>query len=177
MEQRAGHGGGPGGEGREIDGGAGAPLLAAARPASLGPRFTGVSTRAIDDKGRLVLPPPYRHEFAAGGFLRPVEDAIALWPPEEMDRMRAHLVAQGRAGQLSSRNALRALAANAPRFVPDSQGRIPVPAELRARAGIEVDVVVAGVDNAVELWSPARWERISDDGEATLAAEWATYGL
>jgi MraZ protein len=40
----------------------------------------------------------------------------------------------------------------------DSQGRILVPGFLRDHAGLEKNVIVAGVLERVELWNPSRFE-------------------
>lgn len=40
----------------------------------------------------------------------------------------------------------------------DSQGRILVPGFLRDHAGLDQKVIVAGVLDYVELWSPAKFE-------------------
>lgn len=40
----------------------------------------------------------------------------------------------------------------------DSQGRILVPAFLREHAGLEKNVIVAGVLERVEIWAPSRFE-------------------
>ena len=39
----------------------------------------------------------------------------------------------------------------------DSSGRIVIPEELRARVGIEKDVVIVGVEDRAELWPAAGW--------------------
>ena len=40
----------------------------------------------------------------------------------------------------------------------DSQGRILVPGFLRDHAGLEKNVIIAGVLERVEIWSPSRFE-------------------
>ena len=42
---------------------------------------------------------------------------------------------------------------------PDKQGRVLLPAHLREYAGLERDVVIAGVSNRAEIWDSARWEQ------------------
>ena len=39
----------------------------------------------------------------------------------------------------------------------DKQGRVLVPADLAAHAGLGKDVVVAGVHDHVEIWDRAQW--------------------
>lgn len=40
----------------------------------------------------------------------------------------------------------------------DTQGRILIPGFLRDHAGLEKNVIVAGVLERIEIWSPARFE-------------------
>jgi MraZ protein len=40
----------------------------------------------------------------------------------------------------------------------DRQGRVLLPQGLRRYAGIDEEVVFAGVGNALELWSRERWQ-------------------
>ena len=40
----------------------------------------------------------------------------------------------------------------------DSQGRILLPPELRAWAGIEREAIIVGVHTSIEIWSQAGWQ-------------------
>jgi MraZ protein len=58
----------------------------------------------------------------------------------------------------------------------DVQGRILLPAALRARAGLAREAVVAGVLNRFEIWEPEAWaaflsesERVLDDASLDVA--------
>ena len=55
----------------------------------------------------------------------------------------------------------------------DKQGRIMIPAPLLRYAGLERDVVVAGVDDHVEIWDRETWRRELDqvEGSAEHVAE------
>jgi MraZ protein len=50
----------------------------------------------------------------------------------------------------------------------DGQGRIGVPSQLRQYAGIDDEVVMAGANTYLELWSKAQWnsEKSTSQGEA-----------
>src|SRR5436190_1618571 len=59
----------------------------------------------------------------------------------------------------------------------DVQGRILLPAPLRAGAGLEREAVVVGVLNRFEVWSPERWAAFVAESEklledATLDVQW-----
>ena len=66
--------------------------------------------------------------------------------------------------------------ANATDLMLDRQGRILVPAELRAHAGLEREAVVVGMHSFIEIWSPDGWaaqdEMVERDG-ASIAEKLA----
>lgn len=120
--------------------------------------------RALDDKGRIVLPPTFRHCFADGGRLLPwPQKTIALWPIENFRRMDRHL-RRRRRQNLGNPNARDAMLGGACPATPDSQGRIFIPEALRDYVGIERDIVVIGSGHFVKIMLPPHWQEIRDDG-------------
>ena len=62
----------------------------------------------------------------------------------------------------------------------DKQGRILLPATLRKFAGIEKDVVLAGLLNHIEIWSEERWNENNNYDEIDMdevAAQLTDLGL
>jgi MraZ protein len=59
----------------------------------------------------------------------------------------------------------------------DAQGRLLIPPLLRAKAGIEREVVTIGALSRVEVWSPARLDgqRPSEDDSRRIATELGLY--
>jgi MraZ protein len=62
----------------------------------------------------------------------------------------------------------RVLASHAADCELDSQGRILIPAPLRRAAALESEVVIVGVLERFEIWSPDRWEGFLRDAERLL---------
>ena len=58
----------------------------------------------------------------------------------------------------SVRDYSRVFFASASDELPDKQGRITVPAPLRAYAGLQRDCVVIGANTRLEIWDTAAWE-------------------
>ncbi|MFD1730105.1 division/cell wall cluster transcriptional repressor MraZ [Deinococcus malanensis] len=50
----------------------------------------------------------------------------------------------------------------------DNQSRVSVPQTLRAFAGLDSEVIVAGAPGRLELWNPARWEEAISAVQHTL---------
>jgi MraZ protein len=58
----------------------------------------------------------------------------------------------------------------------DRQGRVLIPAKLARYAGLNRDVTLTGVDDRLEVWDTAEWERYvsgADDSFAEIVEEFA----
>ena len=77
------------------------------------------------------------------------------YPAEEWERLSQKVAAipESKGAQLK-----RWLFSGACEMVPDQQGRILIPQDLRQFAGLEKDVVVIGANNKAEIWNRAGWE-------------------
>lgn len=120
--------------------------------------FVGRYDRSLDAKGRVILPARLRAYFESSGYLAPHDDGcIALWTEGEFSK-EAHRQHAREAEGVEARHDVREWFSQVSRVELDSQGRMPVPAELRAHAALESDVLFVGVHDRVELWSRPRWE-------------------
>ncbi len=66
----------------------------------------------------------------------------------------------------------RWLFSGAGELVPDKQGRVLIPSDLRVFAGLIKDVVVIGLDDKAEIWDKELWDAQQNNMnmEAMLAA-------
>lgn len=66
----------------------------------------------------------------------------------------------------------RWLFSGAGELVPDKQGRVLIPSDLREFAGLKKDVVVIGLDDKAEIWDKELWDaqQSNMDMSAMLAA-------
>jgi MraZ protein len=121
------------------------------------PRFTGMVEHALDDKGRLIVPARFRERLGSGFILTiaPPDTCLALYPHatwgEFCDRLEAAPLKDER-----FRRFVRHLFAHTEEVVCDAQGRLLIPAVLRAFAGIERDVVSIGSLTRIEVWAKER---------------------
>ncbi len=118
--------------------------------------FFGRYDHSLDSKSRLILPARIRERFGRLCFLTPhLEGCVALWTPEtfqaETDTRYSSAV------DTLTRNQVREWCSAVVQTEIDSQGRILVAAGLRSYAGLEREVVIVGVLDHVELWSPSMW--------------------
>lgn len=121
--------------------------------------ITGTFERSLDAKDRLMLPARLQDDLGAECYLtKGIDKCLALYPEASWQRFTEKFDTL----PMSQARKMRTLFANALKCRPDSQGRITIPPQLQAYAGISKDVAVIGVHNRVEIWDAATW-RESDE--------------
>ncbi len=120
--------------------------------------FLGTYTPRLDAKGRLILPAKFREQLEAGLVLtRGQERCLYVFTLEEFQRIHEEL----RSAPLSSkqaRNYIRVFLSGASDEVPDKQGRITIPQNLRDYAGLGKELTVIGAGSRAEIWDSSAWE-------------------
>lgn len=120
--------------------------------------FLGTYTPRLDAKGRLILPAKFRDQLEAGLVLtRGQERCLYVFTLEEFQRIHEEL----RSAPLSSkqaRNYIRVFLSGASDEVPDKQGRITIPQNLRDYAGLGKELTVIGAGSRAEIWDSSAWE-------------------
>ncbi len=125
---------------------------------------------AVDDKGRVIVPPPFR-EFVEDGMIitRGMEKCLYVFPTASWSRVAKQLDELPMTDP-RSRKFLRFFYSGASKAKIDGAGRITLPSTLRAFAELENTVMVAGAPNHLEIWNEARWnaaiEAMQDDLDA-----------
>lgn len=120
--------------------------------------FRGNYEYQLDDRNRVAIPPRYRDEFAAGAVMTPgVERCIQLWTIDGYEKQEA-VLDQVPAESEEGRMFRRALSGLTFDVMKDVQGRLLVPGQLMAWAGLTKDVVVVGARECLEIWDKPAWE-------------------
>jgi MraZ protein len=131
--------------------------------------FLGEHQHTLDAKGRVILPARFRERLASGLVFAPAQDrCIDVYPLTAFARRIEELRAVPREDQ-RGRAYLRILLAGAHEEKPDAQGRVTLPARLRAYAGLEKDLTINGADEKVEIWDRATWESYRELAEDAFA--------
>ncbi len=141
--------------------------------------FLGSFTHSLDDKGRMTIPAKYRPELAAGVVVtRGLDHNLVIYPVDEWQRL-SERIRQLPYTDKNARDFRRLVFGMATDAVPDKQGRILIPTELREYAGIDTEAVVAGMDSYIEVWSPAAWQSLRQTVEqnADQADNWLNLGI
>ena len=124
--------------------------------------FLGRHSHNLDEKGRLALPARYRDQLHDGVVItRGFDNCLLVYPMDAWAPL-AERVSALSIGDPDVRLLRRMLFAHASDLQLDRQGRILVPAELRAHAGLEREAVVVGMHSFIEIWSPEGWAAQDD---------------
>jgi MraZ protein len=139
--------------------------------------FLGTYTPSLDDKGRLILPARFREELAAGLVVtKGQERCLAVWTVAGFAELTEQMRSAARPGSpeaaigRSSRDYHRVFFASAYDCVPDSQGRIVIPAPLRQYADLTRECVVIGADTRLEIWDATAWAGYLSEAESAYSA-------
>ncbi|HZV76817.1 MAG TPA: division/cell wall cluster transcriptional repressor MraZ [Candidatus Babeliales bacterium] len=122
------------------------------------PRFAGSEQHALDDKGRLIVPARFRERLGPQFVLTIAhpDPCLALYPTatwiEFCGRVEAIQPKDDR-----YRRYVRYIFAHSEEVSCDVQGRVVVPALLRAYAGIKRQVVSVGLLTRIEIWARERY--------------------
>ena len=120
--------------------------------------FIGEYKHSIDDKGRFAIPKKFRADLETGAVVtRGLDASLFLFPKEEWDKL-AQKLASLPLGQSNSRAFARLMLAGAMDVEVDKQGRIVLPEYLRSYAGLNKNIVVAGLYTRLEIWDEEKWK-------------------
>lgn len=129
----------------------------------------GTYSPRLDEKGRLILPAKYRDELAEGLVLtRGQERCIYVFSQKEFERVHEQM-REAPISSRQSRDYLRVFLSGASDEVPDKQGRVTIPQNLRKYAGLERDLAVIGVGTRAEIWDAQAWEDYLSEKESAFS--------
>ena len=156
------------------------------------PLFRGQHEHAIDAKGRTSVPAKFRDLLAAPSsfagaherlvLTHGVDPCLVAYPMTEWLAFAERL---SRLPQFDASVATirRLYVSGAVEIELDRLGRLVIPKELRDVAGLEREVLWAGMGKHIELWSKARFDGLrravldDDKKRADIAARLAELGL
>jgi MraZ protein len=120
----------------------------------------GEYEHTIDDKNRLTLPAKFREAFSDGCVVtRGLDGCLWAWTPEGWENYRESILGPLHPLSKESRQMQRHFFSGASETTLDKQGRVSIPPALLTHAKLGRDVVVAGVNDHLEIWDRAEWKR------------------
>lgn len=129
--------------------------------------FRGVYEHQIDGKGRTSFPAKLR-ETLVGGYderlivTTSLDACLHAYPVREWEQIELAL-SRRNPMEPGVKQLMRLYVASAQECSLDKLGRILIPPTLRAHAGLEKDVIWAGMVKVIELWSKEGWAKAQDE--------------
>src|SRR6266571_4613418 len=120
----------------------------------------GEYEHTIDDKNGLTLPAKFGRDFEDGCVgTRGLDGCVYAWTPEGWENYRDSILTDLHPLSQQGRRMHRHFFSGASETRPDKQGRVSIPPALLTHAKLGRDVVVAGVNDHLEIWDRAAWKR------------------
>jgi MraZ protein len=131
--------------------------------------FLGEYEHTVDAKGRVAIPARFRAQMDRGAVLsKGMGVCLSVYTMERWEEKSNELVAGKSSDEL--RDFERRIYPSASEIDLDGQGRMIIPAKLRAYARIGSEVTIAGVRDHFEIWDRGVWleyqERLEAEGNA-----------
>ena len=127
--------------------------------------FIGEYRHNIDEKGRLIVPAKLRDQLGKEFIAtKGLDKCLYLYPMSEWKRVEDQLREKIMTDP-QSRKIVRFFLAGAVSCELDKQGRVLIPAQLREYAGIDKDVILAGMLSRLEIWDEKNWDEANTVGD------------
>ena len=127
--------------------------------------FLGEYEHSIDAKGRLAIPARFRAQMDRGAVIsKGMGVCLSGYTMQGWEEKSAELASGKSSDEL--RDFERRIYPSASEIELDGQGRMVIPAKLRAFAELGTEVTVAGVRDHFEVWDRASWQSYQEKLEA-----------
>ena len=127
--------------------------------------FIGEYQHSIDPKKRLAVPSKFRVELKNKVVVtRGLDKCLFVYPMKVWQELASKLGAIP-VGEASTRSFVRLMLAGATDVETDKQGRILIPDYLKEYAGLDRNVIIAGIYNRLEIWDELKWNEYKKNAE------------
>ena len=127
---------------------------------------------SLDGKGRVIIPASFREALGENFTItiNPTRTAVAIYPKEMWD---------GQLERLSHINPMDKIGLQYERYLMsvsfsgnsmDAQGRVLIPAKLRAKIGLTRDIVFVGLNHYIEIWDAEVYARMEAQTEEDFSS-------
>jgi MraZ protein len=136
--------------------------------------FIGTYECKADAKGRFMMPSSIKKQLEPvlqSGFVlkRSVfQPCLELYPMEEWDKMMLKLNGLNRFNRKHN-DFIRRFTAGVKTVEVDGNGRLLIPRDLIAIAGITKEITVSSAINIIEIWDKTKYEQAIDDATQDFA--------
>ncbi len=125
--------------------------------------FIGEYLHKMDVKGRTSLPSKFKKNIGDTLIItRGFDNSLTVYTESSWKEITEKL-SKLSITKKAERSFTRMMLSGAIEVSPDKQGRILIPEYLRKYAGIETEIVWAGVGDKAEIWDKAKWDVYLDE--------------
>ena len=138
--------------------------------------FLGEYIHTFDSKNRISLPAKFRKDLGHVVVItRGLDRCLAIYAKKAWEREAARYASQT-SGTTAQRGLARLFLSGSFDTEVDAGGRVLVPENLKAFAGLGKDAVVTGAGDRVEMWKEAAWKKYTADIEKNASEDADTLG-
>jgi len=121
--------------------------------------FTGSFRHGVDSKNRITIPSDWRsgEEGVLYVRLHSLGTHVIVMSPAQLDKKVAMIEGRADITPGKRQELVRAFASGSHRCCVDKQGRMVLPPEFCAKAGLQGEVTLAGGMGQFEIWNAERW--------------------
>lgn len=127
--------------------------------------FSGTYKYSLDDKNRLIIPVKFREILSADGvdklYIARGDNHLYVFPLPVFLKLSDKFEAWDFTKE-ANQDYVRRFFSDAFDVTPDKQGRIMLPKELCAEAGIDREAIIIGALNRMEIWPPDKWKEFRE---------------
>lgn len=147
--------------------------------------FSGKHYKALDAKGRLIIPAPFREILSSNHTSKLIltndvfDHCLCAYPVEEWQKL-IEKVNQMPQTSDAVKYFMRRVIGSATECEIDKQGRVLVSQALRVDSGLNTEVVLLGLGNRIEIWDKSELDGVADPSridKKSFKEEFANLGL
>lgn len=133
--------------------------------------FSGEYEHSLDAKGRVIMPSKFREALGSVFYItKGLDRNLLVFSTDAWNSFYEKLSKLPMADK-NARGFSRLFLSGAAECEADKQGRILLPSNLRAYAGITKDVTIIGNGDKIEIWSSENWNSYIDALDPDAVAE------
>lgn len=125
--------------------------------------FAGEYLCKVDEKGRFIVPSPIRERLELEGnsvvFLKGTDQSLWVYSSTEWEKVLERT--KTKLDEDQSRLFMHFVVSEVGTSDVDKTGRILIPGRLRKHVPMDEDleIIIVGLYNRLEVWNPAEWRR------------------
>ena len=129
--------------------------------------FSGSFDHSLDGKGRAIIPSSYRDSLGEDFTItiNPNKTAVAIYPKEMWDQQLERLSHINPMDKIGLKYERYLMSVSFSGNSMDAQGRVLIPAKLRAKLGRTRDIVFVGLNSYIEIWDAQTYAQMEAQTE------------